>query len=384
MAARAVLARSEQVHAHVRAREVVVRELVERRLVAARRRGWWPWRRRAAPGPDGVGAPGVVQGLAEGRHASASSRIASATGAGSSSRAPRTRRGRARGRCGPPGRSAPRRRRRGRRCRASRRRGGASARSRGRPRAPPRGRPRARRVARPQQPRLGVLDVARLERRGDVLRAPRRARPAPVGGRRTIRRVGGQHERADGQRRRPPPTSVDEARAREAVAGGCSVATSAAETAACWAKIWPEPSTQRRTSRATTSASCPSPGAERITRVGDRDPERDAQDHLDRAPAALALREPERDDRGDRSEERRACPTTSVANSLGDDRGQRRLEERRRVAEPLGPRARRDARAFGRLLEQGVPRSESRGRLGHDAMLARSGARRRSHPRLER
>ena len=166
-----------------------------------------------------------------------------------------------------------------------------------------------------------------------------------------------------------PPSSASTARANETPpSGGCSVATSAAETAACWANIWPEPSSSAiDIDSATTSASCHQPVAEPDhEQVGDRDPERHAEHDLDRPPAALALRQAERDHRRDRREER-----LRVADDLGRDeprerRGERRLQDRARgVAQPLGARPRGQPRALGRLLDQRL------GALGEGPVLVR-------------
>ena len=64
-----------------------------------------------------------------------------------------------------------------------------------------------------------------------------------------------------------PPSSASTPRANETPpSGGCSVATSAAETAACWANIWPDPSSSATDiASATTSASCHQPVPSPIT-----------------------------------------------------------------------------------------------------------------------
>ena len=207
---------------------------------------------------------------------------------------------------------------------------------------------------------LDGVDVAgaeRRRRRPPARRPARAARAGPRGARASPGRPGGTSALTSSAM--PPPISASSARANVTPSvGGCSVATSAAETAACWANIWPEPSSSATVmASATTSAELPRARAEhQDEQVAHRDAQRHADDDLHRPAPALAEREPERDDRRDRGEER-----LGVADHLRGDEPRADGRERdlrdgaRRRASARSARTRADdARALGRLLEQGL------------------------------
>ena len=209
-------------------------------------------------------------------------------------------------------------------------------------------------IARPRSSAASTaLAVARLRAPRRRRRAPRRARAStgPAASR-TIRPGWTGRTSALTASATPPPISASTARANETPpSGGWSVATSAAETAACWANMLPGAEQQRRrSSRARPpgrAATSPMPSS-MTSRSATAMPERDAQDDLDGAPAALALREPERDHRRDRGEER-----------VRDARRSRWRAARRspRRASPGGSRARRCGTRSARVRADSRERS---------------------------
>jgi hypothetical protein len=89
--------------------------------------------------------------------------------------------------------------------------------------------------------------------------------------------------------------------------------------------------------------------------IADGDPERDADDDLEGAPAALAERQSERDDRRDGREERPRVADDLGGDEPGDQRGQRDLDDRPGgERDSIRARARGGPRPLRRLLEQGL------------------------------
>ena len=289
-------------------------------------------------------------------------------------RSPAAPRGRARARCGPRGRSgggvgvvvdrvqrAAARRREPRGLAADVERSSSS---------------RARSsIARPRASAAWTARDRGSERRGDVVE---HGRELGEHGRRGLpdhpARVGREDERADDQRDAAADQRVERAGELDARSGGRSVPTSAAETAACWANIWPEPSSSATAiESATTSAELPPARAEPDhEQVRDRDPERHAEDDLERAAAALRPVRPSVIIAETGREERRGWPTTPWRSPRRSSRRSStcRIERaawRNRSARVRADRRERSAASSSR----GCARSESvRGGSATPSMLA--------------
>jgi hypothetical protein len=119
--------------------------------------------------------------------------------------------------------------------------------------------------------------------------------------------------------------------------------------------------------------------------VGHPDAHRDADGKLEGAAAALPDGDPERDDRGDRREERLGVADHVGGDQVGAGRGDRRLHDRA----PGDPQAveagaHRGPRPVGRALDQRpAPLGEPGGDFGHDAMVSWSGRRSSAHSALD-